>query len=107
GDIPALAHCFIARMRSDEAARELLNPSMIAALTSYDWPGNVRELRNVVERLLSVGELASAVRTGAAPAPDDYHTSKRHAIDRFERAFVQGALDACNGVVTRAAERSG
>jgi len=32
--------------------------------------------------------------------------SERHAIDRFERSFVQGALDACNGVVTRAAERS-
>jgi two-component system, NtrC family, response regulator GlrR len=107
GDIQSLAHRFVARMRSEEAARELLTPSVIAALTSYEWPGNVRELRNVVERLLTVGELASAVRTGGPSVPDDYHTSKRHAIDRFERSFVQGALDACNGVVTRAAERSG
>jgi len=79
----------------------------VAAWERLPWPGNVRELRNVVERLLTAGELASAVRSGAPSVPDDYHTSKRHAIDRFERSFVQTALDACDGVVTRAAERSG
>ena len=33
----------------------------MAALASYEWPGNVRELRNVVERLVAVGELDSRV----------------------------------------------
>jgi DNA-binding NtrC family response regulator len=105
-DISALAHHFISQMASEDKARAVLTPSVIAALTSYDWPGNVRELRNVIERLLAVGELGNAV--GDLPAGlENYYVSKRNAIDRFERAFVQMSLDACDGIVTRAAERAG
>jgi DNA-binding NtrC family response regulator len=106
-DIPLLARHFIARMASEDKARDVLTPSVVAALTAYDWPGNVRELRNVVERLLAIGDLGSAIASGVPSEPESYHVSKRNAIDRFERAFVRVSLDACNGVVTRAAERAG
>jgi transcriptional regulator with GAF, ATPase, and Fis domain len=106
-DVPTLAHHFIARMASEDKARAVLTPSVIAALTSYDWPGNVRELRNIIERLLAVGDLGDAVCADVPAEPDNYFASKRSAIDRFERAFVQVSLDACGGVVTRAAERAG
>jgi two-component system response regulator GlrR len=106
-DIPLLAHHFIARMASAEKARAVLTPSVIAALVAHDWPGNVRELRNAVERLLAVGELAGALTRGVPSEPENYYVAKRNAIDRFERAFVRVSLDACDGVVTRAAKRAG
>jgi DNA-binding NtrC family response regulator len=106
-DVPALAHHFIARMVSEDKARDVLTPPVVAALTAHDWPGNLRELRNVIERLLAVGDLDSALARDVPSEPENYHASKRSAIDRFERAFVRVSLDACNGVVTRAAERAG
>jgi two-component system, NtrC family, response regulator GlrR len=106
-DIPLLAHHFIARMVSEEKARAVLTPSVIAALLAHDWPGNVRELRNVVERLLAVGELAGTLTRGVPAEPENYYVAKRNAIDRFERAFVRVSLDACGGVVTQAAKRAG
>jgi DNA-binding NtrC family response regulator len=106
-DIPLLAHHFIARMISEEKARAVLTPSVIAALLAHDWPGNVRELRNTVERLLAVGELAGAFTHGVPAEPESYYAAKRNAIDRFERAFVRVSLDACGGVVTQAAKRAG
>jgi DNA-binding NtrC family response regulator len=106
-DVPALARHFIAHMVSEDKARAVLTPSVVAALTAYDWPGNVRELRNVVERLLAVGDVGSALGHDVPSDPENYYVSKRNAIDRFERAFVQVSLDACDGVVTRAAERAG
>jgi two-component system response regulator GlrR len=106
-DVPALARHFIARMVSEDKARAVLTPGVVAALTAYDWPGNVRELRNVVERLLAVGDLGTALGRDVPAEPENYYVSKRNAIDRFERAFVRVSLDACNGIVTRAAKRAG
>ena len=106
-DVPALAHHFIARMASEETARAVLTPQVIAALVAHDWPGNVRELRNVTERLLAVGDLASALSRDVPAEPENYYVAKRNAIDRFERAFVRVSLDACGGIVTRAAKRAG
>jgi transcriptional regulator of acetoin/glycerol metabolism len=78
----------------------------VAALTSYHWPGNVRELRNVVERLLAIGDLGTA-ESDMPAEPENYHVSRRYLINRFERAFVRASLDACDGVVSRAAARAG
>jgi two-component system, NtrC family, response regulator GlrR len=106
-DIPALAHHFIAHMASEDEACAVLTPSIVAALTSHDWPGNVRELRNVIERLLAIGDLDSAMTRDVPSEPENYYASKRDAINRFERAFVRWSLDACGGIVSRAAKRAG
>ncbi|HWU87902.1 MAG TPA: sigma-54 dependent transcriptional regulator [Kofleriaceae bacterium] len=106
-DVPVLARHFIAHMASEEQARAVLTPSVNAALVAHDWPGNVRELRNVVERLLAVGDLAGALARDVPADFENYYVAKRDAIERFERAFVRVSLDACGGVVTRAARRAG
>jgi len=106
-DIPALAHHFIAHMASEDKARAALTPAVVSALIAHDWPGNVRELRNAVERLLVVGDLASALTRDVPSEPENYYAAKRSAIERFERAFVRVSLDASGGVVTRAAKRAG
>ncbi|WP_299625934.1 sigma-54 dependent transcriptional regulator [uncultured Tenacibaculum sp.] len=56
-DIPALVNFF-----ADKIAKEQGNPKKefsdeaIKLLQEYDWTGNIRELRNVVERLIILGE---------------------------------------------------
>ena len=56
-DIPLLIDFF-----ADKIAKEQGNPkkeftkSAVKLLQEYDWTGNIRELRNVVERLIILGE---------------------------------------------------
>jgi len=38
---------------------------------------------------------------------DDYHEARRAAIEHFEREYCRSLLQACDGVVVRAAERAG
>ena len=81
------------------------------ALQAYSFPGNVRELRNLVERLLimtrgtSIGadEIRALLPRGAAPSPERLS----EAVDAFERARIQEALEAEAGSMTRAAARLG
>jgi len=56
-DIPLLINYFTKKIALDQgvAQKEFL-PEAIDLLKDYDWTGNIRELRNVVERLLILGE---------------------------------------------------
>jgi len=56
-DIPLLINYFTKKIALDQgvAQKEFL-PEAIALLQEYDWTGNIRELRNVVERLIILGE---------------------------------------------------
>jgi len=56
-DIPLLVDHFSAMISSQNGtAKRTFNRDAIELLSSYDWTGNIRELRNVVERLLILGE---------------------------------------------------
>ncbi|MBL8842679.1 MAG: sigma-54-dependent Fis family transcriptional regulator [Planctomycetes bacterium] len=94
-----------------------------AALRAHRWPGNVRELLNAVQRAVIVcaGETiephhlglglgaGSGSARGRMPsiADADYESSKREVIERFQREFVQRALERTGGNVSVAAERCG
>ena len=56
-DIPLLINYFTKKIAIEQgvAKKEFL-PEAIALLQEYDWTGNIRELRNVVERLIILGE---------------------------------------------------
>jgi len=56
-DIPLLINYFTKKIALDQgvAQKEFL-PEAIALLQEYDWTGNIRELRNIVERLIILGE---------------------------------------------------
>jgi transcriptional regulator with GAF, ATPase, and Fis domain len=99
-----------------------LDDSALAMLRRYEFPGNVRELRNIVERWVVLGAHTApgspAVRSGvtnqggAMPGASSevdnglltlpYHEAKEAWIERFERAYVEGALDRANGNVSQA-----
>ncbi len=56
-DIPLLINHFSKQLASDQGMpMKVFSKSAISLLKSYDWTGNIRELRNVVERLLILGD---------------------------------------------------
>ena len=55
-DIPLLVEHFINQIGQESGmARKDITPEAMQMLTDKSWTGNIRELRNVVERLLILG----------------------------------------------------
>lgn len=56
-DIPLLIEYFASKIASENGtAAKKFTDKAIQQLQEYDWTGNIRELRNVVERLIILGE---------------------------------------------------
>jgi len=56
-DIPLLINFFAMQIANEQGtAVKSFSDSAIKLLQNYDWTGNIRELRNVVERLIILGE---------------------------------------------------
>ncbi|HKT31542.1 MAG TPA: helix-turn-helix domain-containing protein, partial [Gammaproteobacteria bacterium] len=88
-------------------------------LRNYPWPGNLAELRNLVRRLLVLGEdrevSLEELETALAPYSADGPLVKqdllalplREAREHFERAYLEQQLQLCGGKVGKLAERVG
>ena len=124
GDIGVLARFFAAELGREGAER--IDASLVRAWEKDPWPGNVRELRNAVARELALGGLGQPTLSSAiAPStpassgatPDvlsrvlsldlPFPVARQRMLLEFERAFVERALEAHGGNVTRAAAASG
>ncbi len=56
-DIPLLIHFFASKIAEEQGtAVKSFSNKAIKLLQEYDWTGNIRELRNVIERLIILGE---------------------------------------------------
>ena len=56
-DIPLLIDFFTKKIAKEQGSPlKVFSSEAIALLQTYDWTGNIRELRNVVERLIILGE---------------------------------------------------
>ena len=56
-DIPKLIEHFVAQISTESGMpRKFFSAGAVKALQGKHWPGNIRELRNVVERLLILGD---------------------------------------------------
>ncbi len=56
-DIPLLIDYFAGKIAEEHGtAKKMFSDKAIKLLQEYDWTGNIRELRNVVERLIILGE---------------------------------------------------
>jgi len=125
-DIPLLARSFLERFRTSmEKPIEGIAPEAMSLLEAYDWPGNVRELENTLERsvaletgrVISVSVLPEKIRNwgsreaasgppplnGPAQIPEAGIDLEKHVQD-IEKAYIFAALEASEGVGTRAAE---
>jgi DNA-binding NtrC family response regulator len=120
-DLPELIEfCLNAVVEREGLAYRRFTTGAINVLRNYHWPGNVRELRNLIQRLLIVGEGAdvAAAEVESAIAGDrrrdmvefptgSFETSLRDARDRFEHAYFSYHLDQVGGNITELAQRAG
>jgi two-component system response regulator PilR (NtrC family) len=125
-DIALMARSFLERFRKTmEKPIEGVAPEAMRLLEAYDWPGNVRELENTMERSVAL-ETGNIISVNVLPEKIQRrvpHESAAHAaaanghvaipengidleqsVQDMERAYILAALDACEGVGTRAAE---
>jgi DNA-binding NtrC family response regulator len=110
-DIVPLAEHFMLEldMAPDGSVRRL-GAAARSALESHPWPGNVRELRNRIQRasLVALGREISPEDLGLEPGSEAPPRGDEQTAEvSGERARIEAALVACDGVVARAAERLG
>jgi two-component system response regulator PilR (NtrC family) len=125
-DIALMARAFLERFRKTmEKPIEGITPEAMGLLEAYDWPGNVRELENTMERsvaletgnTISASVLPEKIQHRVAPgSPAQAALSNGHvripehgidlekSVQDLERAYILAALEASDGVGTRAAE---
>ena len=115
-DIAPLVQHFAAQLAKESGQRrKTFEPEAIALLRNYAFPGNVRELRNLVERLTIMSSRPSigaadvrAVLPAAGSAPVMPSTMRlSEAVQGFERAQIEAAVNATGGNMAQAATRLG
>ncbi len=123
-DVPALLDFYLQHYLAQEglSARRFTSGA-ISRLSQYHWPGNVRELKNLVQRLLILGEgaeienaeveaaLGGAVGRGASSLPSGlampFDRPLREAREEFERRYLQHQLREAGGSVGELAKLAG
>ena len=118
-DIPTLAEHFIEQLNREQGlSLRRLSEEAAALLQTMNWPGNVRQLRNVIERVLilgdSTGEIEARELPGetGAPAEDGRVVLSgtvatlplREAREAFEREYLVTQINRFGGNISRTAE---
>ncbi|MGH7595358.1 MAG: sigma-54-dependent transcriptional regulator [bacterium] len=129
-DIVILANYFLSQLASAYGRRlKQFSPEANTILENYHWPGNVRELRNIVERVMIMGEAetitAEQVRqalpifelsvstakpaTGVPRPPSSMDADEklplRDRVENFERRLLQQVFEEVKGNVSEMARR--
>jgi len=117
-DIPMLAGHFIAAFNKVQGLpmRDLSDES-VALLQTMVWPGNVRQLKNVIERVLILGEGAGPITVHELPQHQDAPKDDgrvvlsgsiatlplREARELFEREYLLTQINRFGGNISRTA----
>ncbi|MEL6509241.1 MAG: sigma-54 dependent transcriptional regulator [Pseudomonadota bacterium] len=117
-DIPVLAAFFIDMFNRDQGlpAREISDEAQ-ALLQTMPWPGNVRQLKNVIERVLILGDGTGPIETRELPANEDPVVDEgrvvlsgalatlplREARELFEREYLLTQINRFGGNISRTA----
>ncbi|MBI5208408.1 MAG: sigma 54-interacting transcriptional regulator [Elusimicrobia bacterium] len=107
----------LADLLMDRLARELGRPKpglpakTVADMKAYPWPGNVRELRNVLERMMILGETDFQPIAPPRPAPAQPAAfalpEQGVSLDEVERRLVEQAISRSAGNQVKAAQLLG
>ncbi|MEJ6388624.1 nitrogen assimilation response regulator NtrX [Gymnodinialimonas ulvae] len=117
-DIPELARHFIDLFNREQGltVREL-GEDAAAMLQTMSWPGNVRQLRNMIERVLILGEGNGPIEARDLPGQSEAPTSEedialsaslttlplREARELFERQYLMAQINRFGGNISRTA----
>jgi two-component system nitrogen regulation response regulator NtrX len=117
-DIPALARHFIEQFnRTQGLPLRDISPEAEAMLQTMAWPGNVRQLRNVIERVLILGEANGPIEVRELPAETEGAGENgrlvlggalatlplREARELFEREYLLTQINRFGGNISRTA----
>ncbi|WP_149142254.1 sigma-54-dependent transcriptional regulator [Gemmobacter caeruleus] len=117
-DIPELTRHFIDLFhRSQGLPLRDLSSDAEAMLQTMRWPGNVRQLRNVIERVLILGEGSGPIEARELPGQDSGHGEDgrlviggqlatlplREARELFEKEYLLTQINRFGGNISRTA----
>ncbi|WP_372604949.1 sigma-54-dependent transcriptional regulator [Actibacterium sp.] len=117
-DIPELARHFIAEFnRGQGLPLRLLGDEAQALLQTMAWPGNVRQLKNVIERVLILGDGAGPIEARELPMQAEAPAEEgrlalsgalatlplREARELFEREYLLTQINRFGGNISRTA----
>ncbi len=117
-DIPELTTYFIEMFhRSQGLPLRTLSPDAEALLQTMTWPGNVRQLRNVIERVLILGDGAGPIGAHELPGQEPVGDSGgryvvggaiatlplREAREMFEREYLLAQINRFGGNISKTA----
>jgi two-component system nitrogen regulation response regulator NtrX len=115
-DIPELANHFIEMLnRTQGLPLRALSEDAAAMLQTMTWPGNVRQLKNVIERVLILGESSGDIEAEELPAQDVSSEDDSRAIlspaiatlplrearELFEREYLLTQINRFGGNISR------
>ncbi|MHA7827565.1 MAG: nitrogen assimilation response regulator NtrX [Roseovarius sp.] len=118
-DIPALADHFIEMLnRTQGLPLRGMSDEAAALLQTMNWPGNVRQLRNVIERVLILGDAGGEIRAAELPGDSEAPAEDgrvvlagavatmplREAREAFEREYLMTQINRFGGNISRTAE---
>ncbi|WP_298918197.1 sigma-54 dependent transcriptional regulator [uncultured Roseobacter sp.] len=117
-DIPALAEHFISEMNTVQGLPlRTLSDDAIALMQTMVWPGNVRQLKNLIERVLILGDGTGPIEARELPGVDEGNNDDsrvvlsgalatlalREAREAFEREYLLTQINRFGGNISRTA----
>ena len=117
-DIPLLAEHFIAEFNASQGLpQRALTEDAVALMQTMVWPGNVRQLKNLVERVLILGDGTGPIEARELPGDDENGGDDgrvvlsgalatlplREAREAFEREYLLTQINRFGGNISRTA----
>jgi two-component system nitrogen regulation response regulator NtrX len=117
-DIPVLADHFIAEFNSSQGLPlRGFSDDAVALLQTMVWPGNVRQLKNLVERVLILGDGTGPIEARELPGEEENAEEDgrvvlsgalatlplREAREAFEREYLLTQINRFGGNISRTA----
>ena len=117
-DIPLLAEHFIAEFNASQGLpQRSLTEDAVALMQTMVWPGNVRQLKNLVERVLILGDGSGPIEARELPGEEDGGGEEgrvvlsgalatlplREAREAFEREYLLTQINRFGGNISRTA----
>ncbi len=117
-DIPLLAEQFISAFNASQGLPlRSLSEEAVTLLQTMVWPGNVRQLKNLVERVLILGDGTGEIEARELPNEEEKQTDAgrvvlsgtlatlplREAREAFEREYLLTQINRFGGNISRTA----